>query len=190
MVTPSTALLTDPKSMRSETIFFTILTGTANEYPAYAPVCDTIAVLIPTRLPALSTRAPPLLPGLTAASVWMNDSILNSLLLSGMDLPFALTMPAVTVERRLYGLPIASTHSPRRSLSESPNGIVGSPWASTFIRATSVAGSAPISSALNVLLLVRVTSISVAPSITWLLVTIYPSSRMMTPEPLPTLSLS
>src|SRR3954469_565050 len=31
------------------------------------------------------------------------------------------TMPAVTVPPRLNGLPIAITHSPRRSLSESPN---------------------------------------------------------------------
>ena len=31
------------------------------------------------------------------------------------------TMPAVTVPPRLNGLPIAITHSPSRSLSESPN---------------------------------------------------------------------
>ena len=34
---------------------------------------------------------------------------------------FALTMPAVTVEVRLNGLPTASTHSPTFTLSESPN---------------------------------------------------------------------
>ena len=31
------------------------------------------------------------------------------------------TMPAVTVPPRLNGLPIATTHSPSRSLSQSPN---------------------------------------------------------------------
>ena len=40
------------------------------------------------------------------------------------------TMPAVTVPPRLNGLPIATTHSPSRTLSESPNftalsGLVG-----------------------------------------------------------------
>jgi hypothetical protein len=33
-----------------------------------------IAVLIPTRLPPTSTSAPPELPGLMAASVWMKFS--------------------------------------------------------------------------------------------------------------------
>ncbi len=41
----------------------------ANEYPVYAPVLDAIAALMPTNSPLVLTRAPPLLPRLTAASV-------------------------------------------------------------------------------------------------------------------------
>ena len=37
----------------------------------------------------------------------------------------ALTIPAVTVDVRLSGLPTASTHSPTFNSSELPNGIVG-----------------------------------------------------------------
>ena len=62
------------------------------------------------------------------------------------------TIPAVTVPPRLKGLPIAITHSPRRSLSESPNftaikGFVGV----NFSTARSVFLSTPTSSALNLL---------------------------------------
>ena len=100
---PRTALFTDPKSIKSSTTFFTIFTGTANEYPEYAPVCETIAVLMPTSSPVLLTRAPPELPGLTAASVCMNDSIwIPPLFLSrgscAIERPLALTMPAVMVD--------------------------------------------------------------------------------------------
>jgi hypothetical protein len=64
--------------------------------------------------------------------------------------PFALTMPAVAVNVRPMGLPSASTQSPTRSWSESPNWMTGSvsrPSGSTRITATSVLGSAPITSA-------------------------------------------
>ena len=50
------------------------LTGIANPMPMEPPVREKIAVLTPMRLPALSTSAPPELPGLMAASVWMKFS--------------------------------------------------------------------------------------------------------------------
>ncbi len=142
-------------------------------------------MLIPTSSPFVFTNAPPLLPGLTAASVCINDSIFFS---PDMDMlrPFALTIPAVTVDVRLNGLPTASTHSPTFSFSESPNGIVGRSLASTLISAMSVDGSVPISLAGNLRLSLSVTSSSSAPSITWLFVMIYPSVDMITPEPAPT----
>ena len=60
------------------------------------------------------------------------------------------TMPAVTVPPRLNGLPIAITHSPSRSLSESPN-FTALSGLSGFTRssARSVFWSRPISSALS-----------------------------------------
>ena len=42
--------------------------------PRLPPVREKIAVLMPSRLPATSTSAPPELPGLIAASVWMKFS--------------------------------------------------------------------------------------------------------------------
>ena len=66
--------------------------------------------LMPTSSPRVFTSAPPELPGLMAASVWMKLSMPLALAPSPRD--FALTIPAVTVLLRLYGLPTASTHSP------------------------------------------------------------------------------
>ena len=60
---------------------------------------------------------PPELPLLMAASVWMKLSYGPC----WMSRPRAQTMPAVTVPPRPNGLPIASTQSPTRERSESPN---------------------------------------------------------------------
>ena len=79
---------------------------------------------------------------------------------------FALTIPAVTVEVKLKGLPTAKTHSPTFSKSELPNDKVGRLSASIFSNAMSVEASIPTISALNVRLSLRVISISLAFSIT------------------------
>ena len=94
------------------------------------------------------------------------------------------TMPAVTVPPRLNGLPIAITHSPSRSLSLSPNftalsGLSGL----TRSSARSVLVSRPTISAFNVLPSLRMTLISSASAMTWLLVTTSPDASMMKPEP-------
>jgi hypothetical protein len=60
-------------------------------------VIDEIIVLIPISSPRVLTNAPPLLPGLTAASVCMKDCMP----LVSKFLAFAETIPAVTVEVRL-----------------------------------------------------------------------------------------
>ena len=44
----------------------------AKPMPCEPPEREKIAVLMPTTRPAMSTSAPPELPGLMAASVWMN----------------------------------------------------------------------------------------------------------------------
>src|SRR5574337_66539 len=77
-----------------------------------------MAVLIPIRLPFTSTSAPPELPGLIAASVWMKFS---KVLMPRWLRPSALTMPPVTVWPTPNGLPIASTWSPTCSASELPS---------------------------------------------------------------------
>ena len=70
------------------------LTGMAKPMPWEPPERVKIAVLIPMRLPAASTSAPPELPGLMAASVWMKFS---KVLRPRSLRPVALTIPMVTV---------------------------------------------------------------------------------------------
>ena len=71
---------------------------------------DAIAVFIPTNNPWGFTKAPPLFPGLTAASVCINDSsgnIFSFRLRILIFVTYALTKPAVTVEVKLNGFPTA-----------------------------------------------------------------------------------
>jgi hypothetical protein len=58
--------------------------------PIEPPDCERIAELMPTRLPCASTSAPPELPGLIAASVWMKFS---KVLIPSPTRPSAETMP-------------------------------------------------------------------------------------------------
>ena len=69
------------------------LSGTANPRPNPAT-----AVLMPTTRARLSASAPPELPGLSAASVWMTLSTIRWVFPSrvGRLRPRALTTPAVT----------------------------------------------------------------------------------------------
>jgi hypothetical protein len=46
----------------------------AKPIPLEPPVSEKIALLIPTSAPFMSTRAPPELPRLMAASVWMKKA--------------------------------------------------------------------------------------------------------------------
>src|ERR1700733_11218972 len=94
------------------------------------------------------------------------------------------TMPAVTVPPRLKGLPMAMTHSPSRSLSESPNATALS-GLSAFTRnsAKSALVSLPTSCAGSLVPSLRMTLISSASAMTWLLVTTRPDGSMTKPEP-------
>ena len=82
------------------------LIGTARPRPIPAT-----AVLIPTTRPRLSASAPPELPGLSAASVWMtfSTSLLARPSRAASDRPRALTTPAVTLPANPRGLPMATT---------------------------------------------------------------------------------
>ena len=92
--------------------------------------------------PARLMSGPPEFPGLIAASVWMYDSVFRD---PTSFRSVAETIPAVTEWSKPSGLPIARTHSPISSFSESPH------WASTvrsaltFSTARSDLGSAPTS---------------------------------------------
>ena len=121
-----------------------------------------IAVLIPITSPLTLISGPPELPKLIAASVWMKFSK-ERVVRSGVspDRSLAETTPTVTVLSKFRGSPTAMTHSPTRSLSESPSGSrVSVRWASTLSRARSVEGSFPTTFAVNRSLLMRTSTLS------------------------------
>ena len=94
------------------------LIGTARPSPMPAT-----AVLIPTTRARPSERAPPELPGFSAASVWItfSTSLPAEPVLVGSERPSAETTPAVTVPESPIGLPIATTSWPTRRESASPS---------------------------------------------------------------------
>ena len=104
---------------------------------------DAPSVGIPMTRPWMSTSAPPELPGLIAALVWMR-------LGSEMPLPSwpvrpsALTMPSVTELDRPSGLPTASVIAPTWSLALSAK-TAGAGLTGIEITARSLAGKLPTS---------------------------------------------
>ena len=94
------------------------------------------------------------------------------------------TMPADTEPPRPNGLPIAITQSPMRAFSLSPNFTAFS-GLSDFTRSTarSILGSLPTTSAFSLRPSVKMTVISLASPMTWLLVMTMPDASMTKPEP-------
>ena len=151
----------------------TMFDGMAKPMPIEPPVREKIAVLMPTTAPSMSTSAPPELPGLMAASVWMKkpESVMPRLVRASAE-----TMPLVTVWPTANGLPTASTRSPTSSSSESPKvraGNTSSPF-SIFSTARSVRSSRSRMAAWNSRPSASATFTSLAPWMTWLLVTTMP----------------
>ena len=70
---PSQGRCTLPPVNADWTTSRTMLDGMAKPMPCEPPLCEKIAVLMPTSRPSMSTSAPPELPGLMAASVWMKN---------------------------------------------------------------------------------------------------------------------
>src|SRR6185312_10531801 len=70
------------------------------------------------------TSGPPELPGLSAASVWMTSSIRRPERARN-ERPTAEITPAVTVDSKPSGLPMATTSWPRRNFLESPRRALG-----------------------------------------------------------------
>ena len=133
------------------------------------PVCEKIIVLTPITSPSRFISGPPEFPLLIGASVWMKLSYGPE----RISLPTAEIIPAVTLPPSPRGLPIAITHSPTFDFLLSPKVIKGrSLFVSILRSAKSILESRPITSATNVSSLLSVTFTVVAPSTTWLLVTI------------------
>src|SRR5438874_1486402 len=158
------------------------LIGTASPRPIPAT-----AVLTPTTRPRASTSAPPELPGLSAASVWMTFSTMRVAEPArvGSDRPSALTTPAVTDPAKPIGLPSATTSWPTRSTSASPRtaGCRSRPVAR--ITARSDNASAPTTSVSISRPSVNAASPPSAPAITCADVSMKPSAVITTAEPAP-----
>ncbi len=71
---PSRPRLTSPWAINWPIISCAILIGMAKPIPMLPPLWEKIAVLMPTSSPLRLTSAPPELPGLIEASVWMKSS--------------------------------------------------------------------------------------------------------------------
>src|SRR5438132_2530193 len=156
--------------------------GTARPSPTPAR-----AVLIPTTCAELSASAPPELPGLRAASVWMMSSITRILSPArvGSERPTALTTPAVTLPANPRGLPIATTIWPTRSRSASPSWAGARSPRSACSTARSDIGSRPrTANGIS-----RPSAIVSSPADPWATtcaeVTRYPSAERATADPLP-----
>src|SRR5664279_5583373 len=136
---PSQARRTRPCAMSVVMIPRVVsLMGTARPTPMPAT-----AVLTPITCPELSASAPPLFPGLSAASVWITSSTTRPARV-GRERPSADTMPAVTLPASPSGLPNATTSCPTRSLAASPSSTGGGTAPRALRTARSDSGSRPI----------------------------------------------
>ena len=146
VVTPNKPRLTSPCLTSDSLMVIIILVGMAKPMPTLPPLGARIAVFMPINSPRRLTRAPPELPGLIDASVWIKFSNFS---MPRPERPKALTMPEVTVWLSPNGLPIATTKSPTFSWLESAMGNWVKLLPGTRMIAISDAGSVPINSALS-----------------------------------------
>src|SRR4051812_18809063 len=137
---------------------------------------------MPITRPDRSTSAPPELPGLIAALVWMTDERVMPLP-SGTLRRTAETMPSVTLERSPSGFPRASTMSPTATCDESANVAARGLAPAMRITARSLAASRPMAVAGWLSPDASVTTKRVAFPTTCALVTTSPRASKTTPEP-------
>eukprot|EP00900_Chrysochromulina_parva_P023479 jgi/Chrpa1/5765/Chrysochromulina_OHIO_Genome00015632-RA len=166
--------------MSSETTHSAVAAGTEKEMFC-APAM--MAVFTPTTLPLLSMRGPPELPGLSATSDCTMPSISRPSL-ARMLRPMAETTPALTVDWKPRGFPIATTSCPTRR----PRGLSvakGRPDWSTRSKARSVATSRPRTVADSERPSVSVTETPMASPTTCALVSKKPSGEIKNPLPAP-----
>ena len=162
---PSQARRTRPVLISDAMILCVVsLIGTASPRPTPAT-----AVLTPTIRPRPSASAPPLLPGLSAASVWITSSTTRPDFV-GSERPSPDTMPAVTLPARPSGLPtrdhelahpqiLGASHRDRRGHRVARQST-----------ARSDSTSRPTTSTFTVVPSVNAASASSAPATTWALV--------------------
>ncbi len=161
--------------------------GMAKPMPAAAspfrPGSDAARVGIPMTSPSRSTSAPPLLPGLMAAEVWIMLGMVAPVPpvpdVSLTVRPVAETIPWVTLEDSPSGEPIASTICPTCTSEESPNlaGRRPSGIRSSLMTARSCSGKDDTRRAVSGRLLwAVVTRWRSSPPTTWALVTMCPRS--------------
>ena len=152
-----------------------------------------LAALMPMTFPLKSMSAPPLLPGLMAASVWIKVLLIP--FSSVISRSRALIYPTVTDWPYPRAFPMAMTCCPTLISSELPRVATlillmvseGISFNCTAMIARSDAESVPFTAALTSLLSTNVTFKSEAPSTTWLLVAMRSSVSVwftMMPEPL------
>ena len=166
MLIPRNPRVTLPLSRSWGRTLFNVLIGTAK--PMFC-AGRNIAVLIPMTSPLTLMSGPPEFPELMAASVWMkfsNERVAASPVRPYR--PFAETTPTVTLLSKFKGSPIAMTHSPTRSRSESPRASGVRRCLTSILRsARSVAGSRPTMRAIVRSRLFNRTSTLSALSMTW-----------------------
>jgi hypothetical protein len=139
---------------------------------------------MPTTRAPPSASAPPELPGLSAASVWITLSTTRPARV-GSERPSAETTPAVTDASKPRGLPTATTSWPTRRFSALPSSAATSASADARSTARSENGSEPTTSARYSEPSTKEARTRRARSTTWADVTRKPSELMTTPLPLP-----
>ena len=160
---PMKARRTRPWRTSSPSTNLAVFAATAKQMPC-APWIT--AVFTPITSPCDETSGPPELPGLSAASVWITSSISRPVR-ARSERPSAETTPAVTVDSKPSGLPIATTSWPRRSRLELPSVAAGRvTGASTRTSARSVSGSSPTTRAVRLRPSVVISSTRAAPPTT------------------------
>mmetsp|Transcript_2631 Transcript_2631/g.5873 ORF Transcript_2631/g.5873 Transcript_2631/m.5873 type:complete len:223 (+) Transcript_2631:347-1015(+) len=142
---PSTARCTCPYLTSCSTTPLAVSMGMAKPTPALTPA-PRDAVLIPIRLPPLSSSGPPELPGLMAASVCTTPLILRP-----VGAVICLFLPEMTPVVRVWswpkGLPMATAIWPTFTGVEDPTfrGMRSFLGASILSTARSLSGSTPVS---------------------------------------------
>src|SRR5215213_9012055 len=196
-VTPSAAFFELPWSIRSVATRSATSDGMAKPMPMLPdwlfeldPVL-AIEELMPTTAPLRSTRGPPELPGLIAASVCTARYTASFLLPDRTGRAVLDTMPLVTDSDRPRGAPAATTAWPTCSESDlAKTAGVRFCCPSTLMTARSLVSELPTTVAGTVRPSPKVTVMvppSEAPSTTCALVRMWPSLSMTTPLPRPPL---
>src|SRR5437879_2770366 len=152
---------------------------------AWLPGLRAARVGMPTTSEARSTSAPPELPGLIGALVWIASGSVAPPGPSLTTRPRALTMPEVTLPSRPSGLPMARTVAPGSSFDESPNFAGWRPAPFTRMTARSSGGNEPTRVPSSCLPDDVVTTKLVADPMTCALVTMLPLVSYTSPEPRP-----